>query len=252
MTACRPNQLFTPAKSIELSPKDSHQHHYLEHIRSRKYKHTLSTLLAATLALCLFWKRTHALPSETLSYQASLEIRHQSTNYWASSVKTEREKQQHIKLHLQLTRRCIGGAMYVHLHKRPVKLPRRPGDARWRWWVDRCNHKGRNPASGVTTHPLRPPRVAPQSVFAVMSSVTVRVIHRNQGLHLQLNESPGIMLWNAISCSVRTLTAMWLNTFPFTRLQKAHLHAALLALTYPHLVQVPSLIQFPSFRCQRL
>lgn len=48
------------------------------------------------------------------------------------------------------------------------------------------------------------------------------------------------MLWNAISCSVRTLTAMWLNTFPFTRLQKAHLHAALLALTYPHLVQVLS------------
>lgn len=68
----------------------------------------------------------------------------------------------------------------------------------------------------------------------------MQVIHRNQGLHLQLNESPGKMLWNAISCSVRTLTAMWLNTFPFTRLQKAHLHAALLALTYPHVVQVLS------------
>lgn len=34
MTACRPNQLFTTAKSIELSPKDNHQQHYLKHIRS--------------------------------------------------------------------------------------------------------------------------------------------------------------------------------------------------------------------------
>lgn len=59
MTACRPNQLFTTAKSIELSRKDNHQQHYLEHIHSRKHKHTLSTLLAATLTLCLFWKRAH-------------------------------------------------------------------------------------------------------------------------------------------------------------------------------------------------
>lgn len=36
MTACRPNQLFTTAKSIELSPKDNHRQRYLKHIHSRK------------------------------------------------------------------------------------------------------------------------------------------------------------------------------------------------------------------------
>lgn len=78
MTACRPNQLFTPAKSIEVSPIDSHQLHCVEHIHSRKLEHTQSTLQTGR-------EEEWQPATHTLCYQTSLDMRHKSFNYWKST-----------------------------------------------------------------------------------------------------------------------------------------------------------------------
>lgn len=134
MTACRPNQLFTPAKSIELSPKDSHQQHYLEHIRSRQHKPTLST-------------HCHSHSLSLLPAPRHLVIpRNKGTNH------------------------LITG----HPHRDRAKVSKielgRSETASWdaRWWrrVDTCNHEGCNlhqeeSATPPGTSPTLPPTPSP-------------------------------------------------------------------------------------------